>query len=357
MFKYTPPVPLTNRITLFDLLPDSFLDRRFVSTSLALPFGRLREFFKQELEGIPGGPWIMAVAVLFPIFWMIYASAASNSCSEIKTWAVTDALTSVFPPARYSQSGKYRQMLASSVDTNASTILLRGDKILEYLVSGEIEVKDKKTLQQLLSDQLCVHGWKIVLRFDWEWMFFSFIRHLYPRKQAGLLIDTGSPYFDLDQVAPSQLPSAIRQLLKKSGSKTNITIGFTCLDSSIGFLDDRYNICSLLFDHSQNLTDNGAGRKTLSPLFMTPKRAFDAIHASLHRFEQNSIKNMTDIRAKALEAFEHDLTYSKQRRTEFVFRHGIRAWRQKRTVLAWEAGLLKAAVLQRWEIEIRLKSK
>ena len=67
----------------------------------------------------------------------------------------------------------------------------------------------------------------------------------------------------------------------------------------------------------------------------------------------DSVQNISEEYAAALNKHVEDLEEDAAKRTAFVKAHGANFWREERLVASWTAGLLNADLLQVWSIVVR----
>jgi hypothetical protein len=115
-------------------------------------------------------------------------------------------------------------------------------------------------------------------------------------------------------------------------------------------MDRGFILCAIPFllrtyKHSKEASKYG---RTTTPL-MTQFSTFIAFMSS-ESSTINSIGNISRWHAHSLLQLEERLSNDRHLRMTCVQEEGIAGWREKKFMLAWEAGLLRAGFLTRWRV-------
>ena len=65
-----------------------------------------------------------------------------------------------------------------------------------------------------------------------------------------------------------------------------------------------------------------------------------------------AVTNISAIYASDLLELRERLHFDASTRSSYVARYGVECWRERRLMLAWEAALLRAGMLERWSVEL-----
>jgi len=128
----------------------------------------------------------------------------------------------------------------------------------------------------------------------------------------------------LSHLATIQLPRGSR-----------VTLEFTSLSSSISVLSTAHTLCMMPF-----LTRHLPYR--LSDVFATV--------SNTRNFKLTSLSNASETYANSLVAASTKLTDDPVVRKQYVDEMGIKAWRERRLMIAFEAALVRKGWLEHWEV-------
>lgn len=162
------------------------------------------------------------------------------------------------------------------------------------------------------------------------------------------LVTAQGRHIDIDHIPATRLKRYLGQYYRQAQSSvpSTTTIEFTCFHPSIAFMDTRFNLCALLLyspKYDRVFTLFGGSLKAV----------LDTLYSLSGRIGEQVVIDNSDNHAKHLEQSEHALTFKDPVRSDFMIKHGLEAWREKRMKLTLEANLLKAGFLQRWQVILR----
>ncbi len=166
--------------------------------------------------------------------------------------------------------------------------------------------------------------------------------------------------YDLDYTPYHNIEHLIFRLRRIHKLGSTFSIEFSCLTSRSTFFSRHFILCAIpLFflskDHKPGNRTSKPLRST-TPLFLTLQQVIAVLSkpSNLGRAESVlSITNITMEHAKLLRAQERELVENRGVRSRIVDEGGVAAWREKRLVLLWEAGLLSAGLLTRWHVQLK----
>jgi hypothetical protein len=172
--------------------------------------------------------------------------------------------------------------------------------------------------------------------------------HLEPRN---LNAEASTYPLDLDFVPFHHLEKQINKIQCSLPSGSTI-LEFSCLAPAVRFMSRDFILCAIPFLLRTYKDSKEAPKhiRTTSPL-LTRFNTFVALLSS----EPSTIrvKSIVDIsrwHAHSLLQLEERLSNDRHLRTTCVQEEGIAGWREKKFMLAWEAGLLRAGFLTRWRV-------
>lgn len=170
-----------------------------------------------------------------------------------------------------------------------------------------------------------------------------------PFKESKNLNDGAHP-LDLDFVPFHHLGKEINKILSSLQSGSTIILEFSCLPPSVTFMSRDFILCAIpfLLRTYKDLKEAPKHSRTTAPL-LTRFITFVALLSS----ESSTIRSIVDIsrwHAHSLLQLEERLSSDRHLRMTCVQEEGIAEWREKKFMLAWEAGLLRAGFLTRWRV-------
>jgi hypothetical protein len=163
---------------------------------------------------------------------------------------------------------------------------------------------------------------------------------------------SSSTSLDLDFVPFHHLEKEIIKIQSSLSLGSTIILEFSCLAPAVRFMSRDFILCSIPFllrtYKGSNLKEAPKHSRTTSPL-LTRFNTFVALLSS----ESSKIRSIVDIsrwHAHSLLQLEERLSNDRHLRMTCVQEEGIAGWREKKFMLAWEAGLLRAGFLTRWRV-------
>ncbi|KAF9014004.1 hypothetical protein BDQ17DRAFT_1341896 [Cyathus striatus] len=283
------------------------------------------------------------------------------------------ALTSFVTPATCSWPSVYDRYLVYLPQKRQRVIKIHTTTMLSNIYESVLEFRDIDSLSLIFLRNFQTAGWKLVLKFDslrqlevlW-WITYSQMYAClnYPFKftdmdavlepaettQEGIntATDNATLTFDLDYVPCPLLACAISHIQLRLNYKRGAIINFTALSPEVTFLGDSFLAAAIPF-----LPRNASTRlhvRTCSAL-LTPVQRH--VHLLSSSFTIQNMSNVSLKHATRLQLIARDLADDYMKRTEFIEKWGIKSWREQRTMLSWEAGLLKAGILTRWQVVVQ----
>jgi len=168
--------------------------------------------------------------------------------------------------------------------------------------------------------------------------------------RAAQLHSTTLYSLDLDFVPFHKLEKEINKIQFGLQSGSTTVLEFSCLAPGVRFMGRDFILCAIPFllrtyKGSKEALKYG---RTTAPL-LTRFNTFVALMSS----KSSTIKSIGNIscwHAQSLLQLEERLSNDRHLRMTCVQEEGIAGWREKRFMLAWEAGLLRAGFLTRWRV-------
>ena len=155
---------------------------------------------------------------------------------------------------------------------------------------------------------------------------------------------------DLDFVPFHHLGKEINKVQSSLQSGSTIILEFSCLAPAVRFMSRDFILCAIpfLLRTYKNSKEAPKHSRTTAPLLTR----FNTLVALLSS-ESSKIRSIVDIsrwHAHSLLQLEERLSNDRHLRMTCVQEEGITGWREKKFMLAWEAGLLRAGFLTRWRV-------
>jgi hypothetical protein len=100
------------------------------------------------------------------------------------------------------------------------------------------------------------------------------------------------------------------------------------------------------------LRERGSCR-TSTPLLTSLHRIIEVLSSGPSNNTIERITNVTANHVTALRMMEQALVEDRVLRMDLIRKWGVEGWREHRLMIAWEAGLLSAGYLQRWNVIVR----
>ena len=157
--------------------------------------------------------------------------------------------------------------------------------------------------------------------------------------------------YDLDFVPFHHLEKEVNKIRSSLPSGSTI-LEFSCLDPAIRFMSRDFILCAIPFLLRTYKDSNEASKYSRTPApLLTRFNTFVALLSSeSSTIRIRSIVDISRWHAHSLLQLEERLSNDRDLRTTCVQEEGIAGWREKKFMLAWEAGLLRAGFLMRWRV-------
>ncbi|OJA13882.1 hypothetical protein AZE42_05403 [Rhizopogon vesiculosus] len=243
---------------------------------------------------------------------------------------------------------------------SASKIVIPLSMLLQDVRDGLMELRDPVCdLEDLMDGGVSAYGCYVCLRIDWKWRvhWLDRVVRIYDPLQGDLSGNTkswaaDSSYLLADmqrvrRLAPGASPSPGLQSIINLDNKPlshlatiqlprgcRATLEFTSLSSSISVLSTTHTLCMMPF-----LTRRLPYR--LSDVF--------AAVSNTRNFKLTSLSNTSETYANSLAAASTKLTDDPVVRKQYVDEVGIKGWRERRLMIAFEAALVRKGWLEHWE--------
>lgn len=165
------------------------------------------------------------------------------------------------------------------------------------------------------------------------------------------------PSLLLDLVPYGQTEKCIDEFFSSLPSQSSATIQFSTLASSIqnSPINTPFILCALplLPRRHKSLPSNQA---TTSRLYTSLSKIIDLLQeekssASI-TLTIRSVQNQSQAHAESLREHYGRLATDNQLRSEFIEQYQQAGWREQRLWLVWEAALLDAGYMYRWNIDV-----
>lgn len=155
---------------------------------------------------------------------------------------------------------------------------------------------------------------------------------------------------DLDFVPFHHLEKEINEIQSSLQLGSAINLEFSCLAPAVRFMSRDFILCAIpfLLRTYKDSKETPKHSRTTAPL-LTPFKTFVDLLSS----ESSTIRSIVNIsrwHAHSLLQLEERLSNDRHLRMTCVQEEGIAGWREKKFMLAWEAGLLHAGFLTRWRV-------
>jgi hypothetical protein len=158
----------------------------------------------------------------------------------------------------------------------------------------------------------------------------------------------------LDFLPYSDLESSIHNIIQsRLQLRSSALFEFTTLASNIAFLSDQFIFCALPFMPRKYLEQRDRPCRTSTPLLTSLHHITKVISSGPSTVTIERITNVTAEHVMALRMIEQSLVTDRVLRLRLIKKWGIEGWREHRLMIAWEAGLLSAGHLQRWNVVVR----
>ena len=155
---------------------------------------------------------------------------------------------------------------------------------------------------------------------------------------------------DLDFVPFYHLEKEINKIQSSLQSGSTTILEFSCLAPAVRFMSRDFILCAIPFFLRTYKDSKEAPKhsRTTAPL-LARFNTFVALLSS----KSPTIRSIVDIshwHAHSLLQLEERLSNDRHLRMTCVQEESIAGWREKKFMLAWEAGLLRAGFLTRWQV-------
>lgn len=180
---------------------------------------------------------------------------------------------------------------------------------------------------------------------------FTIKEHLNVR--AAQLHSTTSYPLDLDFVPFNKLKKEMNKIQSNLRPGSTIILEFSCLAPGVKFMGRDFILCAIPFLLRTYKDSEGELKygRTTSPL-LTRFDTFVALMSSAELSTIKSIGNISCWHADSLLQLEERLSNDRHLRMTCVQEESMAGWREKKFMLAWEAGLLRTGFLTRWRVVI-----
>jgi len=157
----------------------------------------------------------------------------------------------------------------------------------------------------------------------------------------------------LDFLPYPELESSIRTIQARLHPGSSALFKFTSISPKIAFLSDQFVFCCLPFMPRRYLLKQDNPRRTSTPLLTSLHHITEVLSTESSTVSIQQITNVTAEHIIALRMMEQSLVTDPVRRLGMIGKWGLDGWRDHRFMIAWEAGLLSAGYLQRWNVVVR----
>ncbi|KAL1720138.1 hypothetical protein EV715DRAFT_197997 [Schizophyllum commune] len=293
------------------------------------------------------------------------------------------ALMLLIVPTRVAWPAHYSRAARAAVLSRSKTITLDLHVLLADISSGKIELRHPEDLVDLLSGPgLRVDGWIIALRVDPGWsrkiqrgiamkplkcsLCASADREEAADSENPRPGKIEKPTLVLDNVAPSLAEPRLAAFLRAHYA---CTIEFTTVAGSISAWSTPWILAALPFVAHRHKTACMRTDPQTAPLFATLHETLELLAGvdgmgapdilegleglSSPRKTVLAVTNISANCASDLLELRERLHSDASMRSSYVARYGVECWRERRLMLAWEAALLRAGMLERWSVELR----
>lgn len=162
--------------------------------------------------------------------------------------------------------------------------------------------------------------------------------------------DYRSPYFDLDFVRYVDLKAEIGRIkLLQMQAGSTITVEFSCLAGHVGFSTKYFMLCAVPFV-PRALKEMQPER---TPTALLVRTADIISHFSSGPLVIESFTNISHEHASLLQLKDEELINNAYTRGRCIQNRGKARWREERSLLVLEAGLLLSGLLTRWRLILR----
>ena len=157
----------------------------------------------------------------------------------------------------------------------------------------------------------------------------------------------------LDFLPYPDLESSIRTIQARLRPGSSALFKFTSISPKIAFLSDQFIFCCLPFMPRRYLLKQDNPHRTSTPLLTSLHHITEVLSTGSPTVSIQHITNVTAEHVTALRMMEQSLVTDPVRRLNMISKWGLDGWRDHRLMIAWEAGLLSAGYLQRWNVVVR----
>lgn len=294
---------------------------------------------------------------------------------------VLQTLSAFVTPTSCGSISENTSLLKSTKIIKSYLIELDLSNLIDSICTGKAELRDSSDLHDLFRGRLRIYGWHFDLLVDKNWSFkisrwmIVHFAYIFPRVRLFYISRSSlTEYFefksptilkepwntrtalmtsyplDLDFVPFHKLEKEINKIQSSLQSGSTTILEFSCLASEVRFMSRKFILCAIPFLLRTYNDPKKAFKygRTIVPL-LTGFNTFVAIMSS----ESSTIKSIGNIsswHAHSLLQLEERLSNDRHLRMTCVREEGIAGWREKKFMLAWEAGLLRAGFLMRWRV-------
>jgi hypothetical protein len=157
----------------------------------------------------------------------------------------------------------------------------------------------------------------------------------------------------IDSLPYPSLEPSVRTIQSSLQPGSIVVFEFTTIAADIPFLSDQFVFCCLPFMPRRYLPRNHSSCRTSTPLLASLHRIIEVLSSGPSNTTIKRITNVTTNHVTALHMMEQSLVNDQVVRLDLIRKWGVEGWREHRIMIAWEAGLLSAGYLQRWNVIVR----
>ncbi|TRM55346.1 hypothetical protein BD626DRAFT_418399 [Schizophyllum amplum] len=295
------------------------------------------------------------------------------------------ALMFFIAPTRVAWPAHYVRAARKATISRSKQIVIDLNDLFGDICAGKIELRQPDDLVDLLRGELRVDGWRFLVQVDsvhcrhvQRWLFAESVK--VQRIDAGAALRPEQPHvwtLQLDSVPPYLLESC---LVRNLSFRYACFLEFTTVSMNLTPWSLAWILSSVPFCPHRHKSRCMLSGPSTTPLFATLHATLEVLAranakiSATHKMSANKMSadartstNKPDSGTKTVHAVTnisaaHASTLLAQRdrlhsdtslRTSYIARYGIECWRERRLIMAWEAALLRAGMLERWSVELR----
>ncbi|KAI0306295.1 hypothetical protein B0F90DRAFT_1688731 [Multifurca ochricompacta] len=262
------------------------------------------------------------------------------------------ALQTIIVPSSSRWAPSSRNLIARSRISPHKTIWLSLDVLIHCIVSGDVELRHpSRDLPDLLRSGVLIGGWNVHLHVHFiqrvHAILWSTIARFDPEVPLATIRHTNGAHpnlVDLDFVPHWKLKSLVRQLISSLHEGTTTSLLLTTKAPELSMFDSRYAIATLFFQPPRTTLPFTTSISTVLTLLGTYGDSISVLGA----------ENITISYAESLFGAASTLCTDTDIRAKFIGRNSLVGWRKECLRGVWEAALLKAGLLIKWKITIKI---